>query len=37
VVCDGTYGGLVEELDGDTDCGGHGRGGVGACVGVRGG
>jgi hypothetical protein len=30
VVCDITYGGLVEELDWDADCGGHGRGIVGA-------
>lgn len=29
-VREGTYGGLVEELDGDADCGGHGRGVVGA-------
>jgi len=27
-----TYGGLVEELDGDADCGCHGRGVVGALV-----
>ena len=29
-VCEVTYGGLVEELDGDADCGGHGRGIVGS-------
>lgn len=30
-----TYGGLVEELDGDADCGGHGRGVAGAQVWLR--
>jgi hypothetical protein len=35
VVCDITYGGLIEELDWDADCGGHGRGIIGAWVRFR--